>query len=105
MASSSDGKLHLASMHLLAVVEIRPPGVQILLFLSTTKVTTELQTEGFFFSYVPERPERGLAAHNGKRLTAFLGDALSSINLIKQQEICYMKKPIYVVLAKVCHKY
>jgi hypothetical protein len=49
MASSSDGKLHLASMHLLAVVEIRPPGVQILLFLSTTKVTTELQTEGFFF--------------------------------------------------------
>lgn len=30
-----------------AVVEIRPPGVQMLPFFSTTDVTTKLQTEGY----------------------------------------------------------
>jgi len=72
----------LASIHLLAVVEIRPPGVQMLPFFSITEVTTKLQREGYIgfiiemILYVLKLPESGLAAQNGKRVTPFLVDAL-----------------------------
>lgn len=47
MPSFSNGTLDLAPIYLMAVVEIRPPGVQMLPFFSTTDVTTKLQTEGY----------------------------------------------------------
>lgn len=39
--------MDLAAVHLLAVVEIRPPGVQMLPFFSITEVTTKVQREGY----------------------------------------------------------
>lgn len=45
--SFSNGTVDLASVHLLAVVEIRPPGVQMLPFFSITEVTTKVQREGY----------------------------------------------------------
>lgn len=39
--------MDLAAVHLLVVVEIRPPGVQMLPFFSITEVTTKVQREGY----------------------------------------------------------